>query len=89
MIGWATVVCHPERSEGSLRFRYERFFASLRMTLLLMLGCSHLAAQQTNAERIISGRDTPSHDFDLIHQRIEVRNFDRRYGPRASPAPRR
>src|SRR6185503_17763654 len=27
-------------------------------------------------ERILSGRDTPSHDYDLIHQRIEVRNFD-------------
>ena len=34
------------------------------------------AAQQTNAERILSGRDTPSHDYDLIHQRIEARNFD-------------
>ncbi|HEV8456547.1 MAG TPA: M1 family aminopeptidase [Gemmatimonadales bacterium] len=30
----------------------------------------------TNAERILSGRDTPSHDYDLIHQRIEVANFD-------------
>jgi aminopeptidase N len=37
---------------------------------------SSLAAQQTNAERILSGRDTPSHDYDLVHQRIEVRNFD-------------
>ncbi|HET6779407.1 MAG TPA: hypothetical protein VFH26_10995, partial [Gemmatimonadales bacterium] len=37
---------------------------------------SALSAQQTNAERILSGRDTPSHDFDLIHQRIEVANFD-------------
>jgi aminopeptidase N len=35
-----------------------------------------LAAQQTNAERILSGRDTPSHDYDLIHQRIEVANLD-------------
>ncbi len=34
------------------------------------------ASQQTNAERILSGRDTPSHDYDLIHQRIEVGNFD-------------
>ena len=32
--------------------------------------------QQSNAERILSGRDTPSHDYDLIHQRIEVANFD-------------
>jgi aminopeptidase N len=31
---------------------------------------------QTNAERILSGRETPSHDYDLIHQRIEVANFD-------------
>ena len=35
-----------------------------------------VVAQETNAERILSGRDTPSHDYDLIHQRIEVRNFD-------------
>ncbi|HEX5963436.1 MAG TPA: M1 family aminopeptidase [Gemmatimonadales bacterium] len=37
---------------------------------------SQTAAQQSNAERILSGRDTPSHDYDLIHQRIEVANFD-------------
>ncbi|HJR15280.1 MAG TPA: hypothetical protein VJ808_00380, partial [Gemmatimonadales bacterium] len=35
-----------------------------------------LLAQESNAERILSGRDTPAHDFDLIHQRIEVGNFD-------------
>jgi aminopeptidase N len=49
------------------------------MTLLFGLMCipaARLLAQQTNAERILSGRDTPSHDYDLIHQRIEVRNFD-------------
>jgi aminopeptidase N len=61
------------RSKGS--------FASLRMTgvalgMRMLLGTASLAAQQTNAERILSGRDTPSHDFDLIHQRIEVANFD-------------
>jgi aminopeptidase N len=49
----------------------------VRVTALLFLGlCSSLQAQQTNAERILSGRDTPSHDYDLIHQRIEVANFD-------------
>jgi len=46
----------------------------------IALGAAVLLAQnpllQTNAERILSGRDTPSHDYDLIHQRIEVRNFD-------------
>jgi hypothetical protein len=25
---------------------------------------------------VVNGRDTPSHDYDLIHQRIEVGNFD-------------
>ena len=37
-----------------------------------MAGRSH----QSNAERILNGHYTPSHDFDLIHQRIEVKNFD-------------
>ena len=49
------------------------------MRILLGVLCAReapLAAQQTNAERILSGRDTPSHDYDLIHQRIEVTNFD-------------
>jgi aminopeptidase N len=55
----------------------ERVFASLRMTVgALLIATSPVAAQQTNAERILSGRDTPSHDYDLIHQRIEVKNFD-------------
>jgi aminopeptidase N len=43
---------------------------------LLLTTFSPLTAQQSNAERILSGRDTPSHDYDLIHQRIEVANFD-------------
>jgi aminopeptidase N len=30
----------------------------------------------TNAERVAEDRDTRSHDFDLLHQRIEVGNFD-------------
>ncbi len=60
-----------------------RSLGTLGMTALTLLGMTLLqpaitsvAAQQTNAERILSGRDTPSHDYDLIHQRIEVRNFD-------------
>ena len=47
------------------------------MTALLTLApLIPLSAQQSNAERILSGRDTPSHDYDLIHQKIEVKNFD-------------
>ncbi len=54
-------------------------FASLRLRVTAAFGLAlvaPLSAQQTNAERILSGRDTPSHDYDLIHQRIEVGNFD-------------
>jgi aminopeptidase N len=76
------VDCHPERSEGAGTRRFDKRpssgpLAALRVTTLLVLGfTSSLRAQQSNAERILSGRDTPSHDYDLIHQRIEVRNFD-------------
>ncbi len=42
----------------------------------LLLRAAPLSGQISNAERILSGRDTPSHDYDLIHQRIEVANFD-------------
>src|SRR5215207_10180096 len=54
-------------------------FALLRLRVTAVFGIAlvpPVSGQQTNAERILSGRDTPSHDYDLIHQRIEVRNFD-------------
>ena len=44
--------------------------------LLALLGATHCLAAQSNAERVLNGWYTPSHDFDLVHQRIEVRNFD-------------
>ena len=82
-------ICHPERREGAGTPPFDKrprsgSFASLRMTaaalrmtaLLALAVPAPLSAQQTNAERILSGRDTPSHDYDLIHQRIEVGNFD-------------
>jgi aminopeptidase N len=34
------------------------------------------AESQSNLERVVNGEYTPSHDFDLLHQRIEVKNFD-------------
>ena len=34
------------------------------------------ALAQSNLERVVNGDYTPSHDFDLLHQRIEVKNFD-------------
>jgi aminopeptidase N len=31
---------------------------------------------QSNLERVVNGDYTPSHDFDLLHQRIEVKSFN-------------
>src|SRR5687767_6473567 len=61
----------PARSLAMLALRA---VAGLAMKMFFATGS--LSAQQTNAERILSGRDTPSRDYDLIHQRIEVGNFD-------------
>ena len=46
-----------------------------RFTLALLLAGVPLAAQ-SNLERVVNGAFTPSHDYDLLHQRIELRNFD-------------
>jgi aminopeptidase N len=48
-------------------------------TALAIMAVAVLAvplAAQTNLERVVNGSFTPSHDYDLIHQRIELRNFD-------------
>src|SRR6266699_7092737 len=48
----------------------------------LPLSCAALLAlaaplvAQSNAERMANDAYTRSHDYDLIHQRIDVRNFD-------------
>jgi aminopeptidase N len=34
------------------------------------------AAQQTNRQRVAGGAYDRAHDYDLVHQRIEVRDFD-------------
>jgi aminopeptidase N len=49
--------------------------ASLRFAFALLFAGVPLAAQ-TNLERVVNGAYTPSHDYDLLHQRIELRNFD-------------
>jgi aminopeptidase N len=48
----------------------------LRLAVILLALPIKLAFAQTNLERVVNGWDTPSHDYDLIHQRIEVSNFD-------------
>ena len=45
-------------------------------TLLWALAIPASTAAQSNAERVANDAYTPSHDYDLVHQRIEVRNFD-------------
>jgi aminopeptidase N len=48
--------------------------------ILLTLAIAHLSparvAAQTNLERVVNGAFTASHEYDLVHQRIEVGNFD-------------
>ena len=50
--------------------------AFVRCLLLAFVGLGTPLAAQTNLERVVNGAFTPSHDFDLVHQRIEVANFD-------------
>src|SRR6266581_1457180 len=50
----------------------------MRPLLSLFLACcaATAVAAQSNAERMANDHYTRSHDYDLIHQRIEVSNFD-------------
>ena len=45
-------------------------------TVLTLLLAATPTAAQTNLEQVVNGAFTPSHDFDLVHQRIEVKNFN-------------
>src|SRR5438552_19188195 len=42
----------------------------------LLCGLALRAAAQSNAELVTNDAYTRSHDYHLLHQRIEVRNFD-------------
>jgi aminopeptidase N len=46
------------------------------LTAALLLAGPLAAAAQSNAERVANDAYTRSHDYDLVHQRIEVWNFD-------------
>src|SRR2546427_4239797 len=46
----------------------------LSCTALLALAAP--VAAQSNAERVANDAYTRSHDYDLVHQRIELRGFD-------------
>src|SRR5881296_2204487 len=48
----------------------------LALSCAVLLALAAPIAAQSNAERVVNDAYTRSHDFDLLHQRIEVRNFD-------------
>jgi hypothetical protein len=50
----------------------------MRLLSALVVACWAAAplCAQTNTERIANDHYTRSHDYDLIHQRIEVSNFN-------------
>src|SRR5713101_615355 len=48
----------------------------LPLSRAALLALAAPIAAQTNAERVANDAYTRSHDYDLVHQGIEVRNFD-------------
>src|SRR6266704_2032217 len=48
----------------------------LPLSCAALLALAVPIASQSNAERMANDAYTRSHDYDLVHQRIEVRNFD-------------
>ena len=55
-----------------IRAAYSLLSSALPATLLLAAP----AVAQSNAERMANDRYTRSHDYDLVHQKIELRDFD-------------
>src|SRR2546425_498371 len=48
----------------------------LPLTYATLLALAAPVAAQSNAERVVNDAYARSHDYDLVHQRIEVRSFD-------------
>src|SRR6266853_1000009 len=48
----------------------------LPLSCAALLALAAPIAAQSNAERVANDAYTRSHDYDLVHQAIEVRNFD-------------
>src|SRR5438876_7247623 len=48
----------------------------LPLSCAALLAVAAPIAAQSNAERVVNDAYSRSHDYDLVHQRIEVRNFD-------------
>src|SRR5436190_19927891 len=48
----------------------------LPLTYATLLALAAPVAAQSNAERVVNDAYARSHDYDLVHRRIEVRTFD-------------
>src|SRR5438046_8596032 len=48
----------------------------LALSCAALLALAAPVAAQSNAERVVNDAYARSHDYDLVHQRIEIRNFD-------------
>jgi aminopeptidase N len=57
----------PSRLDCNMRFPF---------AAAVLLAAPMTTAAQSNAERMTNDAYTRSHDYDLVHQRIELRNFD-------------
>src|SRR5207237_10645841 len=47
-----------------------------QLTCAALLALAAPVAAQSNVERVTNDAYARSHDYDLVHQRIEIRNFD-------------
>src|SRR3989440_1357334 len=71
------VVAADEFCTGNLLPSRLDWCMRLLLPLALLIGSiSAPGLAQSNAERIANDAYTRSHDYDMVHQRIEVRNFD-------------
>src|SRR5919198_6059371 len=53
-----------------------RFPPAVALLLVAAAPAATSVAAQSNEERVANDSYTRTHDYDLVHQRIEVRNFD-------------
>src|SRR5690242_21883075 len=52
-----------------------RLDCCMRLPFVALLLLAPVAAAQSNAERMANDTYSPAHDYDLVHQRIELKNF--------------
>src|SRR5437867_6420626 len=70
------VVAAAEFCTGKPRSSRLDYGMRLPLSCAALLALAAPAAAQSNAERVANDAYARSHDYDLVHQRIEVRNFD-------------